>query len=138
MKEQLNLQKVVSVKERQGLYLLKGYNSNGYHIQPLEGGPITTISNDKGRVLALGNVDLQLEEGSINLMEVFNRMNQQDMSLEGASDLRALFEQFIPNLSRTAVAESHLKKVWKWYQLLKLYIEAKQVVNVEDEGLTIV
>lgn len=138
MKESVNLQEVVSVKDKPGLYLLKSYNPNGYHIQPLVGGQVTTISNEKGRVLALGNVDLKLMEGSINLLEVFRKLNESKAHESKEVEIRQIFKKIIPNLNDQAVADSHLQKVLKWYLLLQDHVQADQVVNEEDEGLTIV
>ena len=112
----INLQKIVTVKGSSGLFHLINYNPKGYFLQPFEGGPVRFFSNEKGRILALGNVDLKLKNNeSINLLEVFRKMEKHHIPNHSAS-LEALSEYFqkvIPDLD-DSVAPTHLKKVNKW------------------------
>ena len=136
---QINLQKIVSVKGKAGLFLLLAYNPRGYYLQPLPGGKVVFIANKKDKVLALGNIDLKLKDGSVNLMEVFHKLGGQSIpAVLSDEQIRHLFNDTIPNLDNQQVAPSHLRKVLVWYVLLKEAFGLDEMVNTEDDGLKIV
>ncbi|SMD33875.1 hypothetical protein SAMN04488029_1718 [Reichenbachiella faecimaris] len=135
----INLQKIVAVKGQPGLFHLINYNSKGYFLQPFEGGATRFFSNEKGKVLAVGNVDLKLKEGSINSLQIFLQMKDTEVPSQNTSndDISFFFEQLIPNLD-DSVAPSHLEKVWKWYHLIADQYQMHDLVNDEDDGLNII
>lgn len=135
MNTPINLQKIVSVKGKPGLYFLKSFNRTGYHLSSFDD-RMMFISNEKGKVLALGNVDLKLKDGSINLLEVFKKLSEQTTQLPTA-DLTRYFQSFIPDLDTSTVAESHLKKVIKWYIMINEKF-GLELINEEEDGLQIV
>jgi len=135
----INLQKIVSVKGQPGLFHLVNYNPKGYFLQPFEGGPTRFFSNEKGKVLAIGNVDLKLKEGSINSLDIFLKMK--DLAIPGtdssSKEITDFFKKLAPNLD-TSVASSHLEKFLKWYYLIFENFKSLDMVNEEDDGLTII
>jgi hypothetical protein len=135
----VNLQKIVSVKGYSGLFHLTNYNPKGFFLQPIEGGSIRFFSNDKGKVFAVGNVDLKLEgDTSINLLNVFQLMEKKPMVNENTTDKNILdyFTTLIPNLDQTVPLNS-LQKVVSWYSIIiTLLISSKEIINEEDDGLT--
>lgn len=135
----INLQKIVSVKGQAGLFHLVNYNPKGYFLQPFEGGPSRFFSNEKGRVLAIGNVDLKLKEGSINSLDVFLKMKDQKTPAPDATneEIEVFFNQLIANLD-SSVVSSHLKKLLAWYYIINEHYTAEKLVNQEDDGLTII
>ena len=137
---QINLQKIIAVKGQPGLFHLTNYNPKGYFLQPFEGGPVRFFSNEKGKVLALGNVDLKLsDDQSINLLEVFRLMDKHQVPVIDTSkqELISFFNELIPNLDST-VATSHLQKTVSWYYKIRELFQEKEIVNEEVDGLTIV
>ena len=135
----INLQKIVSVKGQPGLFHLTNYNPKGYFLQPFEGGPTRFFSNEKGKVLAIGNVDLKLKEGSINSLDIFLKMKDMpDLSSELAGEeIVKFFKELIPELD-DSVAPSHIEKVFGWYHLISQHYQTHKLINEEDDGLTIV
>lgn len=134
----INLQKIVSVKGQSGLFHLVNYNPKGYFLQPFEGGPTRFFSNEKGKVLAIGNVDLKLKEGSINSLAIFLKLKDQDTKSELSSEeITKLFGELIPELDST-VAPSHIEKMFRWYHQISAHFQSHELVNEEDDGLTIV
>ena len=135
----INLQKIVSVKRQSGLFHLINYSPKGYFLQPFEGGPTRFYSNEKGKVLAVGNVDLQLRDGSINLLEIFHIMKGQTNLPSNAtkSETAQFFNSIIPNL-KEEIASSHLEKVYRWYHVIADHHKSNEMINQEDDGLTIV
>ena len=130
----INLQKIVNVKGKQGLFHLNAYNPKGYHLQPLGGGPVIFIANERDKVLALGNVDFKLTEGTINLMDIFIKMDENPP--QNVLDLKSYFHSIVPELD-AAIPESQLRKVVSWFSLIKDEYEIKEMVNEEDDGLMI-
>ncbi len=134
----INLQKIVAVKGQPGLFHLTNYNPKGYFLQPFKGGPVRFFSNEKGKVLAIGNVDLKLKEGSINSLEIFLKMRETTvLPPETSYDLVvSFFMELIPDLD-PGVAPSHLEKVLKWYHQIFEHEHSSEMINEEDGGLTI-
>ena len=135
---QVNLQKIVSVKGQAGLFHLVSYNPKGYFLQPFEGGATRFFSNEKGKVLAIGNVDFKLKEGSINALGILNKMMGTPLpTLESDEDaITAFFNKVIPDLDPN-IPFSHKEKFLKWARSLLSQISVAQIVNEEDDGLTI-
>lgn len=134
----INLQKIVSVKGQAGLFHLANYNAKGYFLQPFEGGATRFFSNEKGKVLAVGNVDLKVKGGSISSLDIFLKMKDEP-TLPVDSDKLAIedyFKKLIPNLD-DKVASSHLDKIHKWFHFISTHHNVKNMVNEEDDGLTI-
>lgn len=134
----LNLQKIVSVKGQPSLYHLVNYNPKGYFLQPFEGGSTRFFSNEKGKVLAIGNVDFKLKEGSINALDILNKIGGDLPSLDsGQEAITSYFFQIIPDLDQS-IPYSHLEKFLKWAHLLLAGAQQEQIINEADDGLTIV
>lgn len=135
----INLQKIVSVKGQSGLFHLTNYNPKGYFLQSFEGGPTRFFSNEKGKVLAIGNVDLKLKDGSINSLDIFLKMKDMpELSPQLAGEeIVKFFNELIPELDDT-VAPSHIEKVFGWYHLISQHYQTHKLINEEDDGLTIV
>jgi hypothetical protein len=134
----INLQKIVSVKGQPGLFHLANYNPKGYFLQPFKGGPVRFFSNEKGKVLAIGNVDLKLKEGSINSLDIFLKMKDTTVLPSEASNelMVSFFMELFPDLD-PAVAPSHLEKILKWYHQIFEHEDSSEMINEEDAGLTI-
>ena len=135
----INLQKIVSVKGQSGLFHLTNYNPKGYFLQSFEGGPTRFFSNEKGKVLAIGNVDLKLKDGSINSLDIFLKMKDMpELSPQLAGEeIVKFFNELIPELDDT-VAPSHIEKIFGWYHLISQHYQTHKLINEEDDGLTIV
>ncbi|MEM7297684.1 MAG: hypothetical protein AAF391_05395 [Bacteroidota bacterium] len=136
----INLQKIISVKGQPGLFNLINYNPKGYFLQSFEGGPIRFFSNEKGKVLAIGNVDLKLENNqSMNLLDVFRVIEKEGEPHPNISGdhLQAYFHRIIPKLDRS-VALSHLQKVVGWYGKIGELFKEIEMINEEVDGLTII
>jgi len=135
----INLQKIVSVKGHAGLFHLTNYNPKGYFLQPFEGGSVRFFSNEKGKVLAVGNVDLKLKEGSINSLAIFLKMKDQPLLPASTTieEIATLFKALIPDLD-DSVAPSHIEKVYRWYCQISEHYHTHKIINEEDDGLSIV
>jgi hypothetical protein len=136
---QINLQKISSIKGHPGLFELMGCSTKGYYLQPFDGGSVRFLTNQKGKVLALGNVDLKLVEGTINALDVFLRMKDQPrLSINsGLDEINSFFRKLLPDL-HDEVASSHLDKINKWYHLIVDHYQMTDMVNVKNEGLAII
>lgn len=136
--QQLNLQRVISVKGKPGLFLLKSHNSKGFHLSPIEGGPPIFIANAHNKVLALGNIGLlKIEDGSLSLEAIFNTMIN-SYPPNNPNEVEAYFKQHFPSISPT-VKLSHMVKITKWFQLCSRVFGKVAYSNlVENDGLSIV
>ena len=136
---QINLQKIVSVKGHQGLFHLLNFNPKGYFLQPFAGGAAKFFANEKGKILAIGNVDLKLKEDSINSLAIFLTLKDLTLPSLNASreEIDKFFREQFPDLADD-VAPSQIEKMFRWYLLITEHYHAPQLVNDEDDGLTII
>ena len=140
----LNFQRVVAVTGLPGLYLLRSHNRTGFLVEPIAGGVVQFVSNAKNKIAALGNIDLALKEGSIPIVEVFKMLNEVELvPSHGASEqvLFEFFKQLIPELDKSKVYPSTMKKVLYWHTLLINHFSNSHIndsINEKETGLNIV
>jgi len=137
--ERINLQKIVSVKGQEGLFDLINYSPKGYFLKPIDGGSTRFFSNEKGKVLAIGNVDFKLCEGSINALNLLNKMMSVKLPSSDSSreTINLFFNELIPDLDPT-IPFSHKEKFLKWAHLLLPRASSGHIFNEENDGLTII
>ncbi len=141
---QLNFQRVVAVTGLPGLYLLRSHSRTGFLVEPIAGGVVQFVSNAKNKIAALGNIDLALEKGSIPIVEVFKLLNDVELvPSHGASEqiLFEFFKQLIPELDKSRVYPSTIKKVLYWHTLLVNHFSGTQIhdsINEKEAGLNII
>jgi hypothetical protein len=140
----INFQKIVTVIGRPGLYYLKSYNLKGFFVESFENGHVRFISNAKNRVLALGNIDIATIDGSISLLEVFQRMeslqNMFPVEEQNEDSYVGYFEKIVPNYDRKKVYSGSIHKILQWYLFIRDHVvtEFQSAINEEDEKLSIV
>ena len=141
----INFQKIVAITGMPGLYHLKSYNNKGFFVESYINGFTRFISNAKDRVLALGNIDIAIKDGSISLLELFQRMDQYpgrvpDEHGHDEVELSNYFEQVIPNYDREKLFPGNMRKIVQWYTFIKELVLARfeEAINEADEKLPVV
>ena len=136
----MNFQKVVMVVDRPGLYEFKSHNKNGFFLESMEDQQQVFIANAKKKVLALGNIDIACENGSIALLEIFKRMNSSDLLVPDPKDdaevMMTYFQQIVPDFDRKQVYPSTVRKVITWFLFLDQKLRSfHEVTNEEDKSI---
>ncbi|MCQ2136189.1 MAG: DUF5606 domain-containing protein [Bacteroidales bacterium] len=121
-----DLAKILSVSGQSGLFLYLSQSRNGAIVESLVDKKRTNFSMSS-RITTLADISIYTEEQEMKLQEVFEKLHEtlgeQDAptSKAPADQIKALFEQAVPDYDRDRFYISHMKKVVDWYNCLKNY-----------------
>lgn len=120
----MDLQKIVSITGKPGLYKVVAETPKRIIVESLEdsrkkipvGSNFQVALLDKITIFTMDNKDLYLKD-------VFNKMEETELEIptpsNSPSELREYFKAIAPNHDESKVYASDLKKIIKWYYLLK-------------------
>lgn len=123
----MDIKEILSVSSMPGLYKLVSTRDNGIFVQPLEGGKTKFCSMRKYQFTPLETVAIYTMMDTVELKEVFKNMMAYEVNNEmvdaSASDdeLTSFFAEIIPDYDRNRVYPRDMKKVVKWYEILKAH-----------------
>ncbi len=137
----MNLQGIVAVSGKPGLWKALAQNKTGYILESLDAQKTKLIANlSTAKIAALNEITLFGLDEDIRLKDVFERMNAAknipDAKAEG-KQLRTFFREVAPDHDEEKVYASDMKKVISWYQILKdlpLFTEADPGAPVAEEA----
>ena len=118
------LKDILSVSGKPGLFKLISQGKNMYIVESLiDGKRIPIYARDK--VISLGDISVYTETEEIPLATVFNNIKTKESgaainlkpSIQPA-ELRAYFEQVLPDYDKDKVYPSDMKKIMTWYNIL--------------------
>lgn len=127
----MNLQGIVAVSGKPGLWRALAQNKSGYILESLDAQKTKLIANlSTAKIAALNEITLFGIDEDIRLKDVFERMNAikniPDVKADG-KQLRTFFREAAPDHDEEKVYASDMKKVITWFQVLKelpLFTEA--------------
>ena len=128
----MNLEKILAISGKPGLYALKMQTRTGFVAESLTDGKKITI-NLKSNVSLLSEISMYTYEGEKALGEIMQKIadkenNGQALShKEDNAKLTAYFKEILPNYDEERVYPSDIKKVLNWYNML----QAKGMVTDE-------
>jgi len=119
----MNLQGIVAVSGKPGLWKALAQNKSGYVLESLDDQKVKMVANiATAKIAALNEITLFGLDEDIRLMEVFERMknsaNVPDAKADGKK-LREFFREVAPDHDEEKVYASDMKKVVSWFQVLK-------------------
>ncbi|MEN0052498.1 MAG: DUF5606 domain-containing protein [Mucilaginibacter sp.] len=119
----MNLQGIVAVSGKPGLWKALAQNKTGYVLESLDAQKTKLIANlSTAKLAALSEITIFGVDDDIRLSDVFERMktasNVPDAKADGKK-LRAFFFEVAPDHDEEKVYASDMKKVISWFQLLK-------------------
>ena len=119
----MNLQGIVAVSGKPGLWRALAQNKTGYILESLDEHRTKLVANlSTAKIAALHEITLFGEDEDIRLIDVFERMktagNIPDVKADGQT-MRKFFREVAPDHDEEKVYASDMKKVIAWYQLLK-------------------
>jgi hypothetical protein len=118
----MNLQGIVAVSGKPGLWRALAQNKTGYILESLDAAKTKLVANlSTAKLAALNEITLFGLEDDIKLVDVFERMKSTevpDVKADGTK-LRKFFREVAPDHDEEKVYASDMKKVVGWYQLLK-------------------
>ena len=120
----MDLTKILSISGKPGLFKMVGETKNGLIVESLEDNKKFPVFSHE-QISSLKEISIYTETDSVSLKEVLKKVRelQDDKPVDNpkkasANDLKALFEQLVPDYDKEAVYISDMKKVLTWYNLL--------------------
>lgn len=126
----MNLDKILAISGKPGLYVLKVQTRTGFVAESLTDGKKITV-NLKSNVSLLSEISIYTYEGEKPLTEVMQRIavkenkGQAISHKEDNATLTAYFKEILPEYDEERVYPSDIKKVLNWYNTL----QAKDLVT---------
>lgn len=118
----MNLQTIVSVSGKPGLWKALAQNKTGFILESLDEKKTKLVANlSTAKLAALDEITIFGEDDDIRLKDVFERMKSAtvpDAKADG-NTLRKFFREVAPDHDEEKVYSSDIKKVITWYAILK-------------------
>jgi hypothetical protein len=114
--------KMISVTGLTGLFELVSSKNDGAVVKSLEDGSTRFVSSRVHQFSHLESIEVYTLRDNVNLVEIFQAMKQSSESLPDAKDTKALrgyFEKVFPEIDFERVYTSDMKKMVKWFGILK-------------------
>lgn len=114
--------KIISVTGLGGLFELISSKNDGAIVKSLEDGTTRFVSSRVHQFSHLESIEIYTVSDNVNLVEIFQAMDKAGETLPDAKDtkqLRAYFEKVFPTMDFERVYSSDMKKMVKWFGVLK-------------------
>ena len=133
----MNLEKILSISGKPGLYVLKVQTRTGFVAESLTDGKKITV-NLKSNVSLLSEISIYTYEGEKSLSEIMQKIADKENKGQALSHkednakLIAYFKEILPDYDEERVYPSDIKKVLNWYNML----QAKGLVTDEAPAVS--
>ena len=114
--------KLVAVTGLPGLFELINSKNDGAIVRSLEDKSTRFVSGRIHNFSHLESIEVFTNGDNINLVDAFKAMEKSDTALPNekeASDVKKYFEKVLPDLDFERVYNSDLKKMVRWFDILK-------------------
>lgn len=119
----MNLQGIVSVAGKPGLWKALAQNKTGFVLESLDGKKTKQVVNlSTAKMAALDEITIFGNEDDIKLTDVLGRMKAADSVPDAKADgkaMREFFREVAPDHDEEKVYASDMKKILTWFHLLK-------------------
>lgn len=138
----MEFKEVITISGMQGLYQLVNSKSDGMIVKSLEDGKTQFVSSRIHGVSALETISVFLKnEETTDLKKVFQEMKKKEAGTtlpDGKGDaakLKEYFKTVIPDYDEEKVHVSDMKKMVKWYGILKQHdLIPQEEIAAEESG----
>lgn len=119
----MELNKVLSIVGKPGLYELKAQTRGGFVAQPIGGGNKVAV-NMRHNVSLLSEIAIYTYAEEVPLKEVFQKIKEKEDGGEAISHkeskakLEEYFREVMPEFDEDRVYPNDIKKIIQWYNLL--------------------
>ena len=128
--------KIVAVTGVAGLFELMNSKTDGAIVRSLEDNTTKFVSSRVHNFSHLESIEVYTVNQNVNLVDVFKAMQEKNTPLPDTKDNKALkkyFETVFPDLDFERVYASDMKKMIRWYEILKDKVEFKLSAEAEEE-----
>lgn len=119
----MELDKILSIVGKPGLYELKAQTRGGFIAQPIGGGKKMAV-NVRHNVSLLSEIAIYTYGEEVPLKEVFQKIKEKEDGAaaishkESQAKLEAYFREVMPDFDEDRVYANDIKKIIQWYNLL--------------------
>lgn len=119
----MNLEKIVLMSGKPGLFLLKTKTKSGFILESLLDGKKTNANSQLG-VSMLSEISVYTYEKEKSLTDIFTSILEKEnktalvFSKDDTAKLKTYFEEILPNYDKNRVYPSDIIKIFNWYNLL--------------------
>ena len=133
----IKLKDIMSISGQGGLFRYIAQARNGIVVESLEDGK-RHVAPATARLSSLDDIAIFTNEEEVPLAEIFFQIHEKAEGKEtlshktDASQLKAYFEELVPDFDQDRVYVSDIKKVFQWYNQLQTH-ELLEVIEKEEE-----
>ncbi len=136
----MNLEKLVAISGKSGLFSMVSNRSNGLIVEDLDDNKRFFVSARMHQFTPLASISIYTEdeEETVELKEVFKKMKTGldtyplvDMKAD-SSAFRTYFENIMPEHDRDRVLISDIKKLTKWFS----FLHERNLISEEEDTET--
>jgi hypothetical protein len=128
--------KLISVTGFSGLFELVSSKTDGAIIRSLEDNTTKFVSNRLHQFSHLESIEVYTEDDNVNLADIFNAMSELNIELPSEKDnkaIRSYFEKVYPKMDFEKVYNSDMKKMVRWFSLIKKHDIEIKLTELEEE-----
>jgi len=128
--------KIISVTGLPGLFELVSSKNDGALVRSLEDKTTKFISNRVHNFSHLESIEVFTHGDNVNLVDVFQSMEKESDKLpeeKDAAGIKAYFQKVFPELDFDRVYNSDMKKMIRWFSILKSNNIEIKLTEVEEE-----
>lgn len=129
--------KLISITGLNGLFELVGSKTDGAIVKSLDDQSTKFVSSRVHNFSHLESIEVYTVRDNVNLVEVFQAMGESKEALPSEKDpaaVKAYFQKVYPDMDFSRVYASDMKKMVKWYAVLKANnIEPKLSEEPEED-----
>lgn len=130
--------KLISITGLSGLFEMVGSKTDGAIVRSLDDKTTKFVSSRVHNFSHLESIEVYTVRDNINLVELFQAMDASKTALPAENDpkaVKAYFEKVYPDMDFTRVYASDMKKMIKWFGILKANaVELKITEEETDEN----
>ena len=135
----MNLKNILAIAGKSGLYKLLGRTRTGVIVESIVDGKRMPMSATNS-ISALEEVAMYTEYGELPICEIMRRIAEKENNGPAPSHksegevVRAYFAEIVPDFDRERVYDSHIKKLFQWYNVLQAagLVDAVNEEEVEE------
>jgi hypothetical protein len=135
----MNLQAIVAVSGKPGLWKALVQNKTGFILESLDAQKTKLVANlSTAKMAALDEITVFGEDDDIKLTDIFEKIKDASSVPDAKADgkaLRTFFREVAPDHDEERVYSSDIKKIITWYNILKdlpLFNEEAQQAVAEE------
>jgi hypothetical protein len=129
--------KIISVTGLAGLFELVSSKSDGALVRSLEDKSTKFVSNRVHNFSHLESIEVFTSGDNVNLVDVFQAMEKEGGKIpeeKDAAGIKAFFQKVYPELDFERVYNSDMKKMIRWYSILKANDIEIKLTDIEEES----